>query len=246
MRAKTRDGVFAASVSLLCLTPVGAQDRPQDDFLRRQTQALGAIRQTADAICYTIKQEGQITQGTLSGEVQTRLDSTISTVKELKLTGVGDVKTTEYYGVVREALASTLQDSQACKRSVFERLVLMMVPTVQETGLPITQSVRLNPRKPENKPSISCSRITEPLEQLLCADDDLAKSDGRMGQLYWSQMARLTSAGQQRLKQEQLNWISRRNAACRYNPHGAYILADLAPAKPCILQMTRQRTTELE
>ena len=36
MRAKTRDGVFAASVSLLCLTPVGAQDRPQDDFLRRQ------------------------------------------------------------------------------------------------------------------------------------------------------------------------------------------------------------------
>ncbi|HKA19913.1 MAG TPA: lysozyme inhibitor LprI family protein [Blastocatellia bacterium] len=240
-----RHGVLAATISFLCLTPVGAQDT-RDDFFRRQTQALAAIKEMADSICPTAIQEGRMAQGTLSGNVQARLDTTISTVKELKLSGAGDVKTIEYRGVVQEALASTLHDEKACKRSVFERLVVIMVPTIKETGLPITQSVRLTPRRPENNPSISCSRITEPLEKLLCEDDDLAKWDGRMGQLYWSKMGQLTSADRQMLKQQQLNWISRRNAACRYNPRGSYTLADLTPAKPCILQMTRQRVTELE
>jgi uncharacterized protein YecT (DUF1311 family) len=242
-----RAGILLAVASVICVPPSAAQAQYiQDDYLRRQMQALGAIKETANAICYTVKQEGQTFQGTLSGDVKAKLENAISTVKDLKVDGSGQVRAVEYHGVVQEALASTLHDSQSCKRSVFDRLVVIMVPSVQDTGLPITKSVHLNPRRPENKPSISCSNITEPLEQLLCADDDLAKWDGRMGQLYWGQMRQLSAVGQQRLKQQQLNWIGRRNIACKYNPLESYSLAELAPAKPCILQMTMQRAKELD
>jgi len=237
-----RDGIFVAVASVIYMAPAGAQSQYTDDYLRRQTQALGVIAETANAICYTIRPEGRIVQGTLSGEVKTKLTNAVSTLNDLKI----ERSTVEYEGVVQEALASTLQDSQMCKRSIFDRLVVIMVPTVQNTDLPITKSVHLNPRRAENEPSISCSRITEPLEKLLCADDDLAKWDGRMGQLYWGRMRQLSASGQQRLKQQQLNWISRRNVTCRYNPLESYTLAELAPAKPCILQMTMQRAKELE
>jgi uncharacterized protein YecT (DUF1311 family) len=239
--------ILLAVASVICVTPAAARAQYiQDDYLRRQMHALSAIKDTANTICYTVKQEGQTFQGTLSGDMKATLENAMSTVKDLKVDGSGQIKAVEYQGVVREALASTLQDSQACKRSVFDRLVVIMVPSIRDTGLPITKGVHLNPRRPENKPSISCSNITEPLEKLLCADDDLAKWDGRMGQLYWDQMRELAASGKQRLKQQQLNWISRRNTACRYNPLESYTLAELAPAKPCILQMTMQRAKELE
>lgn len=239
--------LFVAAAFVTCATPVAAQTQyVQDDYLRRQMQALSAIKETANAICYTVNQGGQTAQATLSGDMKAKLDNAISTLKDLKLEGSGQVKVVEYHGVVQEALASTLHDSQACKRSVFDKLVVIMVPSVQDTGLPITKSVHLNPRRAENSPSINCSRITEPLEELLCADDDLARWDGRMGQLYWGQMRQLSSGGQQRLKQQQLSWLNRRNATCRYNPQGNYTLAELAVAKPCILQMTMQRAKELE
>lgn len=244
-----RDGAFittAIAISFLA-APVGAQERyTQDDHLRRQMQAVGLIKETANSICYTVKQGGQKTQSNLSGEVESQLSMAASSLKELNIRGGGRVETVDYQGLAQEALGPAMRESQECKQSVFNRLIVIMVPSVQDTGLPVTKSVHLNPRRPENKPSISCSNITEPLEKLLCADDDLATWDGRMGQLYWQQMRQLSSAGQQKLRQQQLSWLNRRNAACRYNPLQGYTLDELAPAKPCILQMTKQRTAELE
>jgi uncharacterized protein YecT (DUF1311 family) len=236
-----RDGLIVAATFVICVAPV----RAQDDHLRRQLQALGAITSTADSICYTVKQEGHTDQGTLSGPAKAKVNNAISALGDLRFEGAATLTTLDYQGVERDALPAVLGDSQACKRAVFDRLVVIMVPSVQDTGLPIKKSVHLNPRRPEHRPSINCSKITEPLEELLCADDDLAQWDGRMGQRYWQRMQQLTPVRAQRLKQRQLDWIVLRNMTCSYDPLESHTLDELAPAKPCILQMTKQRALDL-
>jgi len=237
----TRTAIAFATLSVICATPVSAQDI----YLSRQKEALGVILEAANSICYTLKQEGQIVEGNVSGATRAKLDDAVSRIKSLDLSGTGQLTERDYQGVQQDALPNALESSQACKRAIFDRLVVVMVPRVADTGLPISQSVHLNPRLPGHKPSIDCSNTNEPLEDLLCADDDLAQWDGRMGQLYWAQMRQLSPDGRRSLKQQQLGWIRSRNVTCNYTPLESYSLDQLSPAKPCILQMTRRRVEEL-
>src|SRR3569833_3777775 len=161
-------------------------------------------------------------QGDLSGTIKAKLDDTASRIKSVDASGAGTLSEKDYLGVQQDALPSALESSQACNRAVFDRLVVVMVPRVADTGLPISRSVHLNPRLPAHKPSIDCSNTNEPLEELLCADDDLAKWDGRMGQLYWSQIRQLSPDGRRTLKQQQLRWIRSRNMTCNYTPLESY------------------------
>jgi uncharacterized protein YecT (DUF1311 family) len=236
-----REAIALTTLSVICATPVSAQDV----YLSHQKEALGVIQETANSICYTVKQEGRLVDGTVSGATRATLDDAVSRITSLDLSGTGKLTEKDYQGVQQDALPDALESSQTCKRAIFDRLVGIMVPRVADTGLPISKSVHLNPRQPEHKPSINCSNINEPLEKLLCADDDLAQWDGRMGQLYWSQMRQLSPDGRRALKQQQLSWIQSRNVTCNYSPVESYSLDELVPAKPCILQMTRRRAEEL-
>jgi uncharacterized protein YecT (DUF1311 family) len=237
----TRTAIAFAALSVICATPAGAQDI----YLSRQREALGVILETANSLCYTLKQEGRVVEGDVSGTTRATLDNAASRIKSLDLNGAGSLRETDYLGVQQDALPSALENSQACKRAIFDRLVVVMVPRVADTGLPISKSVHLNPRLPEHKPSIDCSNTNEPLEELLCADDDLAQWDGRMGQLYWAQIRQLPPDERRALKQQQVNWIRSRNITCNYAPNERYSLDQLSPAKPCILQMTKRRVAEL-
>jgi uncharacterized protein YecT (DUF1311 family) len=237
---------YAAGFTILfmiCATrPVAAQDI----YFSRQKEALGVILEAANSICYTLKLEGQNVGGEVSGATRAALDSAVSRVKDLNVSGTGTLTESDYKNVQQDALPHALESSQACKRAVFDRLVVVMVPrVVEDTRLPISKSVHLNPRLPAHTPSVDCSNTNEPLEDLLCADDDLAQWDGRMGQLYWAQMRQLSSDSRRALKQQQLRWLQSRNVTCNYSPLESYSIDQLAPAKPCILQMTRRRVEEL-
>src|SRR5262249_10151065 len=132
-------------------------------------------------------------------------------------------------------------------KSVFDILVIRMIPAITaETGLPISQSVHLKPRTVE-QPSVGvdCQSTNEPVEELLCADADLAFWDGRMGQIYHQRLQQLSQSGQQTLRQSQRNWLKIRDATCNVPREGNWSATDLAPAKPCILQITKQRVDEL-
>jgi uncharacterized protein YecT (DUF1311 family) len=207
------------------------------DYLNRQLKALDVIKSTITSICYTIEQRGQ----TLSSDAKAQLSEAVSTVNSLNLSQ----ERIEYSGVEQQALASALSGSQSCKMTVFNTLVVLMVPSIQATGLPIEKSVHLNPRKPSHVPSIDCTRTNEPLEDLLCADDDLAIWDGRMGQIYHQKRDILDPARSEMLRKDQIAWIRLRDRTCNYHKQENYSVDQLAPAKPCVLQMTKERVPAL-
>lgn len=126
----TRTALAFATLSLICATPVSAQDI----YLSRQKEALGVIQQTANSICYTLKQEGQIVEGDVSGTVRATLDDTASRIKSLDASGTGKLAEKDYLGVQQDALPGALESSQACKRAIFDRLVVVMVPRVAIPG----------------------------------------------------------------------------------------------------------------
>jgi hypothetical protein len=145
--------------------------------LATHTRALVVIAETANSICYTVAQEGYGSALTLSGDATTRLTTKLA---ELGVKGSGQFRSDQYQGVFQHQLAETLVITQKCKERVFDMLVERILPPItQRTGLPLSQSLHLRPRTTE-KPSIPCDRITEPIENLLCADADLAEWDGRM------------------------------------------------------------------
>ena len=94
------------------------------------------------------------------------------------------------------------------------------------------------------KPSVDCTRPGEPLEFLICADGEIAEWDGRLGRAFRRKLNQ--AADKQQVRQDERNWIERRSAECKVPRRGDYTTAQLAPLKPCILQMTRERVFVLE
>jgi uncharacterized protein YecT (DUF1311 family) len=83
---------------------------------------------------------------------------------------------------------------------------------------------------------------TEPIEFLICADAELAEWDGRMGRLYLAK--RNDGRDKTVFFQQQIDWLKRRNSQCGIPRSGNLSIAGLTPAKPCVLEMTKQRFDE--
>lgn len=62
--------------------------------------------------------------------------------------------------------------------------------------------------------SFDCARASSVREQMVCADPDLSKRDGEIGQLYRGALARLSPAGATRLRQGERQWLTFLDAAC--------------------------------
>lgn len=91
------------------------------------------------------------------------------------------------------------------------------------------------------QPSFDCERTNEPLENLICADGELAEWDGRMGQVYKSKLR--DRGNRNNLLREQRDWIVRRSEECGVPKRAS--VSELTPLKPCVLQMIKERFNEL-
>jgi len=99
------------------------------------------------------------------------------------------------------------------------------------------------PRRSEQPgEGVNCASPGKPIETLICADADLAEWDGRMYRIY---IAKSNNRKKQFVVREQRDWIKRREAQCGVPKEGSWSVAQLAPKKPCVLQMIRQRANEL-
>jgi uncharacterized protein YecT (DUF1311 family) len=91
--------------------------------------------------------------------------------------------------------------------------------------------------------TIDCTRTTEPIEDLICADEDLAAWDHAMTEAYNQLLSR--SLNQKQVRSSQVEWLKRRLYDCEIPAKGKWDICDLARAKPCILRLTRERTVQL-
>lgn len=94
------------------------------------------------------------------------------------------------------------------------------------------------------QPGINCAQTNEPIEELICADGELAEWDGMLAEAYRRLLDR--SANKASIRQAQRDWIKLRSSVCHVPEKGRWPLSALAPAKPCIMRMVAERIKELE
>jgi uncharacterized protein YecT (DUF1311 family) len=95
------------------------------------------------------------------------------------------------------------------------------------------------------QPSFHCATAKEPIEFLICADAELAMWDGRMGQAHRHQLTLLAGNRPRSFRQQQRNWLVRQDTKCNVPLYGGWSLSELAPKTPCLLEIIKQRVTEL-
>lgn len=98
-------------------------------------------------------------------------------------------------------------------------------------------------------PGFTCAtlRNPEPIEEMICADGDFARENGELQRAFDSRMARLGPAEKTRLRQEERDWITRRDSECNI-PHRGTPWDEMAlrKVKTCFLEKTRTRRNELQ
>ena len=101
------------------------------------------------------------------------------------------------------------------------------------------------PRKNE-KPSFDCVKgPKKPVDEMICADGELAKADGELGAVYNDKRALLKGAERQAFTASEFAWIEERDRECAVPKSGAWNTRDLLRAKDCLLEKTRSRREEL-
>ncbi len=117
----------AALFVLLFMMSSTAKTSAWADELDTKTAALKAIRETADAVCYTVQQDGKQTEASLSVAAQGALVDLFKKLADIKIQMSGELKTQEYRGILQENLAQALSKSSQCKQDVLNRLVALML-----------------------------------------------------------------------------------------------------------------------
>jgi uncharacterized protein YecT (DUF1311 family) len=92
---------------------------------------------------------------------------------------------------------------------------------------------------------ILCENLTQPLERLICADADLAFWQNLVSEIYQHRWQQLDTNGQQVLRQGQLDWLKKMRADCNVPETGTWNPAEMARAKSCVLQSTKERVAVL-
>ncbi len=77
------------------------------------------------------------------------------------------------------------------------------------------------------QPSYDCSKATQETEQAICASEKLAGLDVQLHAVYLERLRSASAQDQIALKQEQRNWLKRRNSACSIYKGWIECLADL-------------------
>jgi uncharacterized protein YecT (DUF1311 family)/uncharacterized membrane protein len=230
--------IATATLYQIFMTPVRA------DLLDKQRQALGIIASTADSICTSVAKKRTASDDVVSNITANLLDQASTVIGGLNI-GAKQITGEVRDAVKNRAIEFASTESVDCKQSIAGMLVPIMVPSIAAPSPAPAANVVLVPRKSDHPPSVNCSHTTEPLELLLCADDELAVWDGTMGSIYWAKVHERAPGDQIQLRRDQISWQQKRDAACDYNPFGSYSFNDLLLKKPCFLQQTIQRVTQL-
>ena len=89
-----------------------------------------------------------------------------------------------------------------------------------------------------------CSGKLNLVEGLICDDAELSKADGAMAEAYSAAARKLDTRQRARLRQEQREWVARRNEACKLSDFENE--SNRIAGKRCISGYTTQRTDELQ
>jgi uncharacterized protein YecT (DUF1311 family) len=120
-------------------------------------------------------------------------------------------------------------------------------PTLpQDTTPDNTSSLPPFLRRTNEDPRMDCGKARVPIEQMICADGDMARFNGDLQRAYDSRRATLPPSGRDRLKQEERDWIDQRNSSCNAPPSGTWSETDLRKLKNCFIEKTQARTNELQ
>jgi uncharacterized protein YecT (DUF1311 family) len=90
-----------------------------------------------------------------------------------------------------------------------------------------------------------CEKLTEPFEHLICADADLAFWQNLVSEIYQHRWRQLDTNRQQILRQGQLDWLRNMRVGCNVPETGTWNAAEMARAKSCVLQSTKERVAVL-
>jgi len=87
------------------------------------SQQIQIIRDTAAAICNTIKEaKGQKNDVQIAGDVQLKLNGLIGKVVNVGAAGGGSITREEFEGLSRDAAASALEGDRGCRERVFNKM----------------------------------------------------------------------------------------------------------------------------
>lgn len=98
------------------------------------------------------------------------------------------------------------------------------------------------PTGPVPRPSFDCSLARLAVEQLICADRDLASADAELGVAYQKRLASIAAPRQNFLAKEESDWVTWRNAQCNVP---VSTTENTSNSKLCLLNAIRARTQAL-
>jgi hypothetical protein len=117
---------IAIILGLFVYTVFPEKAYPQD--LETQAKALELVTKTANSICITVNTEGSSDSEEVTGAVNAKLNGLIGKLANLGISGAGSYGADRYAGLIRKDLPTALENVNACKTNVFNKLVPVLVP----------------------------------------------------------------------------------------------------------------------
>jgi uncharacterized protein YecT (DUF1311 family)/Na+-transporting methylmalonyl-CoA/oxaloacetate decarboxylase gamma subunit len=124
-----------------------------------------------------------------------------------------------------------------------ELLAISDVPPRAQLSAEVPEPQEVTAKAPE--PSILCKNLTEPFEHLICADADLTFWQNLVNEIYQHRWRQLDTNGQQILRQGQFDWLRNMRVDCNVPETSTWNPAEMARAKSCVLQSTKERVAVL-
>ena len=137
-------------------------DMTRADSLEAQQKALELITNTADRICYIVSTTGDANSVEAQGHVTAQLNGLASKLADIGVSGSGGFNNETYKNVLRQDLASTLNNSVACKLKVFDTLQNKLLETRPAQPAPVPQSFPA----PAHQPAPALLRTLAGVEQV--------------------------------------------------------------------------------
>lgn len=148
MRDQLRIALRILPIALLLSS--AARAAPFDDKL----QALRAASVTAGQICTTVPLAQRSSTVALSGGAQTYLSKFVSWLAKIKISAAANYQAASSQGVLQKDLASSIRESNDCKRAVFNKLMDKLIADNAAASTPSATPPTMNATKatPAPKP----------------------------------------------------------------------------------------------
>jgi hypothetical protein len=101
-------------------------------------------------------------------------------------------------------------------------------------------------RRTSEDPGINCAKSNlEPIEEMICADGDIARVNGELQRVFDAKRQTLRGTARDALVNQERAWIQSRDRDCNVPSRGPWTQMDLRKVKNCVVEKTGQRRDEL-